>query len=129
MTNWTVPSNKAKLIAFWTLRILLGLALLAAGGSKLGGAPAMVAIFANLGIGQWFRYVVGLLEVIGAVGLFIPRYVRYGAILLAVVMFGAIIAHLAVLGTNPAAPIVLLVLLGAVLWVSKTVPEPTAQTE
>jgi putative oxidoreductase len=32
------------------------------------GDPAMVEMFATIGIGQWFRYVVGALEIAGAVG-------------------------------------------------------------
>jgi putative oxidoreductase len=33
----------------------------------------MVEMFANIGIGQWFRYVVGALEVAGAAGVLVPR--------------------------------------------------------
>ena len=55
--------KKGKMIALWLLRVVVGLAFLAAGGSKLAGAPAMVAMFATIGFGQWFRILTGLLEV------------------------------------------------------------------
>jgi uncharacterized membrane protein YphA (DoxX/SURF4 family) len=41
--------KKGKMIALWVLRVVVGLAFLAAGGSKLAGAPAMVAMFAKIG--------------------------------------------------------------------------------
>ena len=68
------------------------------GGAKLAGAEQMVAVFATIGIGQWFRYLTGALEVIGAIGLFFPRYAFYAAALLVCVMAGAVMAHLTVLG-------------------------------
>ena len=57
--------KKGKMIALWVLRVVVGLAFLAAGGSKLAGAPAMVAMFAKIGFGQWFRVLTGSLEVAG----------------------------------------------------------------
>jgi putative oxidoreductase len=79
----------------------------------------MVELFDKIGRGQWFRYFTGLLEVAGGIGLLIPRYAFYAACLLAVVMVGAIIANLTVLGISPAAPVVLLVLSGIIVWLRK----------
>ena len=79
----------------------------------------MVEMFAKLGAGQWFRYLTGALEVIGAVGLLVPRAAFYGAALLAVVMVGAIVAHLAVLGGSPIPALVLLVIVGTVAWLRR----------
>ncbi|HTA41283.1 MAG TPA: DoxX family protein [Bryobacteraceae bacterium] len=112
-------SGKVRLITLWILSGLAALAFLGAGGAKLAGAAAMVELFDKIGRGQWFRYVTGLLEVAGGIGLLIPRYAFYAAGLLAVVMVGAIIAHLTVLGTSPAAPVVLLVLTGIIAWLRK----------
>jgi uncharacterized membrane protein YphA (DoxX/SURF4 family) len=93
--------KKGKMITLWLLRVVVGLAFLGAGGSKLAGAPAMVAMFAKIGFGQWFRILTGLLEVTAAIGLFIPRYTLYAAATLAVVMASAIGFHLTILGGNP----------------------------
>jgi hypothetical protein len=41
--------KKGKMIALWVLRVVVGLVFLAAGGSKLAGAPAMVAMFSKIG--------------------------------------------------------------------------------
>src|ERR1700733_15725775 len=83
------PLSKGLNITGWVLQGLAAAAFLAAGGSKLASAPAMVELFAKLGAGQWFRYLTGALEVIGAVALLVPRATFYGAVLLAAVMVGA----------------------------------------
>lgn len=109
-------------ITCWVLSGLAGLAFLAAGGSKLAAAPQMVAMFGKIGVGQWFRYLTGGLEVIGAIALFIPRTAFFGALLLAAVMVGAVVTHLAVLGGSPVPALVLLVIVGTVAWIRR----PTA---
>ena len=111
--------GKGRLITIWILSVLAALAFLAAGGSKLAGAAPMVAVFDKVGIGQWFRYLTGLLEVVGAIGLFIPRTALYAAVLLSLVMVGATIAHVTVLGGPPVAPIVLLILTGSIAYLRK----------
>ena len=120
--------EKRKMIALWVLRGVLGLAFLAAGGSKLAGAPAMVAMFAKIGFGQWFRILTGSLEVAGAIGLFVPRLAVYAASMLAVVMVGAIGFHLTTLGGNPGPPIVLLLLAISSVWLSKRTSRSEAQS-
>ena len=112
--------KKGKMITLWLLRVVVGLAFLAAGGSKLAGAPAMVAMFAKIGFGQWFRILTGLLEVTAAIGLFIPRYTLYAAATLAFVMASAIGFHLTILGGNPLPPFVLLLLTSLIAWLSKS---------
>jgi putative oxidoreductase len=112
-------AGKMRMITLWILSGLVALAFLGVGGAKLTGASAMVELFDKVGRGQWFRYFTGLLEVAGGIGLLIPRYAFYAAGLLAVVMVGAIIAHLTVLGTSPAVPVVLLVLSATIAWLRK----------
>src|SRR6267143_428738 len=82
-------SVKGRLIALWILSGLVALAFIGAGGSKLAGAAAMVELFDKVGLGQWFRYFTGLLEVAAGIGLLISRYAFYAAVLLAIVMVGS----------------------------------------
>jgi len=105
-------------IVIWILSGLASLAFLAAGGSKLAGAAPMVDAFAKLGVGQWFRYVTGLLELTGAVGLLAPKYRFYAALLLAAVMVGAVATHLFIIGKSPAGAALLLVLVSVIAWLS-----------
>lgn len=94
----------------WTIRLLLVLAFGAAGAAKLAGASQMVQIFGHIGIGQWFRYVTGLVEVAGAVLLLIPGAAFFGGLLLAVTMVFGIATHLFVIGGNPTPALVLALL-------------------
>ena len=112
----TATPGKALNIALWTLQVLVALAFVAAGSGKLLGSADMVALFDAIGIGQWFRYVTGLLEVLGALLLLVPGKSVFGALLLACVMAGAIVAHVTVLHTPPTAPLVLFALTALIAW-------------
>ena len=106
----TAAPEKALNIALWALQVLVALVLLAAGSGKLVGSAAMVALFDAIDIGQWFRYVTGSLEVLGALLLIVPGTTAFGAVLLACVLAGAVVTHLTVLHTAPTAPLVLFAL-------------------
>jgi putative oxidoreductase len=115
-THGVATPGKALNIAFWTLQVLAALAFLAAGLGKLLGSADMIALFNAVGIGQWFRYVTGVLEVLGAVLLIVPSKTAVGAVLLACVMAGAVVAHLTVLHTAATAPVVLFALTALIAW-------------
>ena len=108
--------GKALNTVLWTLQVLVALAFVAAGSGKLLGSPDMIALFDAIGIGQWFRYVTGSLELVGALLLIVPRKTALGAVLLACVMAGAVVAHLTVLPTPPIAPLVLFALTTLIAW-------------
>src|SRR5258707_11085066 len=59
-------------MALWTAQIFSAAMFLTAGISKLAGAPVMVQMFAAIGLGQWFRYLTGSIEVVAALLLFVP---------------------------------------------------------
>lgn len=98
------------------IRVILTLAFLAAGSAKLAGAEMMVATYETIGVGQWFRYLTGIIEVGSAILLFIPGKQVWGAALLACTMIGAVLAHLFILGPGSLPAIVLGVLSGVVLF-------------
>jgi putative oxidoreductase len=108
--------SKGKNIGLWVVQVLLAAVFISAGWSKLAGAPAMVGMYETLGMGQWFRYATGGLEVGSGILLLIPGLAGFGAALLVCVMVGAILTHLMVLHSSPAVPVILLVLTAAVLW-------------
>ena len=76
----------------------------------------MVQLFGVIGLGQWFRYVTGTIEVVSAVLLLIPSVAAYGAAALAVTMVGAIITHLFIIGGSPAMAILLLASTATIAW-------------
>jgi putative oxidoreductase len=103
-------------IALWAVQIALAGMFLLAGSSKLLGAPAMVGLFDAIGIGQWFRYVTGLIEVGSALALLVPSFAVFGALALVSTMIGAIATHLFIVGGSPATPAILLLGSGTVVW-------------
>jgi putative oxidoreductase len=100
----------------WTLQILSAAMFLFAGGLKLAGVPVMVQEFGVIGLGQWFRFFTGTIEVVSAVLLLIPSLAAYGAAALFVTMIGAIFTHLFIVGGSPLIPIVLLASTGTIAW-------------
>jgi putative oxidoreductase len=108
--------NLALSAFLWVLQIGAALFLLSAAIPKLTGDPMMVQVFGAIGLGQWFRYLTGLLEVIGSIGLFIPRVTGYAALLLSAVMAGGVLTHLFILGGSPMAAFVLLVVNLVIAW-------------
>lgn len=112
----TTSRGRGASIALWVLQVSLALMFVMAGLSKIFGDAAMVQMFADIGMGQWFRYVVGTLEVVGAVGVLIPRLSGLAALGLACVMVGAIFTNLFILGASPWIPLTNLLLAALVLW-------------
>lgn len=76
------------------LRGLLTAVFLVAAGMKFAAVPFEVDGFARFGYPLWFMYVVGALQLLGAVLLWTRRCVFLGAGLLAVIMVGAVGSHL-----------------------------------
>ena len=80
------------------LQILLGVAFLGAGGSKLAGVPMQVEVFDRLRLPQGFRLVVGVIEIVGALGVLVGIAVHSVAVVAALgldaVMLGALLLHL-----------------------------------
>ena len=103
--------------ALWALQALLALMFAMSGFAKVGGDAAMVEMFATIGIGQWFRYLVGALEIAGAIGVLVPRLSGLAALGLVCLMAGATLTNLFVLGTSPLLPVVLMVVSALVAWV------------
>jgi putative oxidoreductase len=108
-------------IVGWILSVVMALVFSLAGGVKLIGVPGMVAEFAQIGIGQWFRYVTGVLEVSGAIGLRIPKLRFWAALQILAVMVGATGVNLWVLHVPALAGLtaVLMALALALAWLRR----------
>lgn len=82
--------------------VLMGMTLF----FKFTGAPESVALFTTLGVEPWGRYLTGALELASVVLLLVPApYLgkhAWGALLGAVIMLGALGAHVAKLGFDGA---------------------------
>jgi len=114
----TLPVRRRRVafVALWGVQIVLAGLFLLAGGSKLAGAAAMVALFDAIGVGQWFRYVTGGTEVVSAVALLVPSLAPFGAVALVATMIGAVATHLFIIGGSPALPVLLLLGSLVIAW-------------
>lgn len=108
--------SKGVNIGLWILQAILGAMFLMAGISKLIGVSEMVALFENIGIGQWFRYLTAVLEIVAAILLVVPSLAAAGAVLLSGIMLGAVFTHLFVIGGSEAMAGIYLVLSIVVAW-------------
>ena len=110
------PSRR---IGAWTLQAILAAAFLAAGSAKLAGVPYMVDLFNQIGVGQWFRLVTGVVEVAGAIALVFPGLASIGAAWLGSTMIFAVATHLFILHTSPVPAIVLGLLNALVVYLRR----------
>jgi putative oxidoreductase len=104
-----VPRGRVGLIALWLTQVALASMFMWTGGLKLTGAPQLVALFDAIGVGQWFRYVTGSIEVVSAGSLLVPSLAPFGALALVPTMVGAIATHLFIVGGSAVPATVLLI--------------------
>jgi uncharacterized membrane protein YphA (DoxX/SURF4 family) len=102
-------------VALWALQALLAAYFVYSGFLLLG--DDFVKKFDEIGFGQWLRYLTGVLEIAGAIGLLIPRLCGLAALGLAGVMVGAVGTELFLLERGDAVlPLILMVLAAVVAW-------------
>jgi putative oxidoreductase len=111
--------SKPATILSWLLQLGLAAIFMFAGSKKLMADPMMVEAFTKVGLGQWFRLLTGVLEVGGGIGLLIPAMAGNAALMLAVVMAGAAVAHLTVLGGTPLLAFAFLAGCLAIVWLRR----------
>ena len=121
LTRGTLPAASAVTakivnVVLWVLQIGAAGIFLMVGLLKLSGNPQLVGLFKAIGIGQWFRYLTGTLEVVGAILLLIPRTSGLAALMLAGVMICAVVTHVFVVGGSPLGAIILLIVTGLVAY-------------
>ena len=71
------------------------------GIDKFSERRRWLRVFEGIGLGQWFRYFTGVVEISGAVMLLIPRTTLVAVGLLVCTMIGALLVHLLVIGVGP----------------------------
>ena len=111
-----LPRRRVALVALWLAQMALAAMFFFTGGLKLTGAPDMVGLFDAVGIGQWFRYVTGSIEVVSAVALLVPAWAAFGALLLIPTMVGAVFTHLFIVDGSAVPATVLLTGSLAIAW-------------
>lgn len=109
-------NQKVKNVLAWILSILTGLNFLMSGYPKIMPNAGMIRRFENWGYNEGFAILIGILEVLGGLLMFVPRTAFYGAVVLSVVMLGAIGTHLLTGIGSPGFAIISLVFTGVAGW-------------
>lgn len=87
-------------VAGWAMRLSAGVLFVSVGLGKFETDSQWVRLFAEVGFGDWFRFLTGVLQVLGGLLLFAPQTMRAGAVLTGSTMAGAILVHMFVLDTG-----------------------------
>ena len=101
------------------LQVVVAVAFFAAGAAKLAGIPVMIQIFDQIGVGQWFRIVTGVVEIVGAFALLYPGIAAIGGLWLGFTMVCAVAIHVFVLHSSPAPAAVLLALNALIVYLRR----------
>jgi hypothetical protein len=110
-------TGRAANAALWTLQVLLAAVYLFSAFGKLTADAQNVAGFEAMGFGTVGMYVIGTLELAGAIGLLVPRLMGLAATCFVALMIGAVIATLAVGGgVLVVIPLTVGVLVAIVAW-------------
>jgi len=109
--------TKGRIIASWIIQVLVAGLFLMMGSQKLMSDPELVANFARWGLPDKMYLVIGFFEVLGAVGLLIPRFAGLAASGLILIMIGALFTHLTHGEILMAMmPLMVMILLGVVVF-------------
>jgi len=79
----------------------------------------MIQIFDQIGVGQWFRIVTGVVEIVGALALVYPGIAAIGGLWLGFTMVCAVAIHVFVLHSSPAPATVLLALNALIVYLRR----------
>jgi putative oxidoreductase len=81
------PGDSRNGFSDWMMRGAIALAFILFGADKL--SAGWIALFQQIGIGQWFRYFTGAVEVLGGLFVLIPKTVSLGLAILCSTMASA----------------------------------------
>ena len=119
MTDVSTPTSGLRRIGLWALRIVVGGLFLVAAFMKLTGKSMMVQEFDTVGLGQWFRYATGMLELIGAIMVLVPTVSALGGCLLFLVDVGAFVAQVTVIHGDWIHTIVIGIVIGLLIYLQR----------
>jgi uncharacterized membrane protein YphA (DoxX/SURF4 family) len=101
VTSSVGTRGSARRLGAWTLQVVVAAAFFAAGAAKLAGVTFMIQIFDQIGVGQWFRIVTGVVEIVGAFALVYPGMAAIGGLWLGFTMVCAVAIHVFVMHSSP----------------------------
>lgn len=108
-------------IILWALRLIASVILLQTLFFKFSASEESVYIFSTIGMEPWGRIGTGVMELIAALLILIPRTTAFGALLAIGLMSGALFFHLTTLGIEVKADGGLLFIYALLVFISSAV--------
>jgi hypothetical protein len=110
--------TKTHKIIYYTLLTMMSIGFIGAAIPKVTADPMAVAGFAQAHLPLWFLYFIGIAELAGAIGLWIPKLFKYAAYGLWIILAGAIITTIVFTPTPGVAlvPAVYAIILSIIYW-------------
>ena len=113
-------NRTSKLKIATVLSGLLALLFIIMGVPKIMSDERAVEQFSNYEYPLWFMSLIGVLEVLGGLGLLIPKGRKYANFALIALMIGALFTHIkADESSMVGLPLICIFMLGLVLWLRK----------
>lgn len=117
--------SKRRNIATWMITLLLALAFMGAGFAKVTGQEMMIQSFTLFGLPDWFRMLIGGLEIVGGILLLLPISTGPAAFGLSIIMVGAIACHAMFTPISGAIPATVLLLLLTYIYCTRKITIPS----
>ena len=114
--NKTTSKGRMAPKLLWVVQIVVGIDFIIGGVVKLIGIQAMVDLFTRIGGGQWFRYLVGFLELAGGIGVLILPLSGLAALGLAALLSSATFTNVVIIDDPPWVPLFWLTVVAIVAW-------------
>ena len=115
---------RVKIGLTWLLQALCGALFMVIGFAKFA-APEWARNFERWGYPSGFYMVVGVVEAIGGLALFVPRVAFYAAVTLMPIMLGAALTHLRFGETGRVSgPLLYFGVLAAIAWLRRPAARP-----
>jgi uncharacterized membrane protein YphA (DoxX/SURF4 family) len=115
--NRPTSRRRSTNVVVWVLQVLAAISFVFAASGKLTGDPRAVESFNEIGPGDWFRYLIGTLELAGGIALLIPILSGLAGLAFVGLMVGATITQATVFdGEMVAAPLFMLVVVAIIAW-------------
>jgi hypothetical protein len=113
----TAAPGRAANVVLWALQVVTAAVFVMAAVPKVTAAPQAVEGFNAMGLGEVGMYVIGVLELAGAVALLVPRLCGLAGLAFVGLMVGAVITTLVMFGPGLVTmPLVVLVLAVIIAW-------------
>lgn len=116
MTATQIRTRTAGHVGLWILQIIAAVMFLVAALGKFADVEPAASTFDAIGFGDWFRDLVGVLELVGLVALLIPRLTGLAALAFVGLMTGATVTESLIPSGGVALPFALLVVCGVIAW-------------